>query len=132
MEKDFLKFCKKYKVVAFFLFGSEASGRTNRLSDIDIAYLPSGKLSAKREDILFMDVAKLLKRDDLDMVDLSRADISLKYSVINSGKLLACADQKLLYNFVVKTRSVYLDTQYMRTIFAFYMNRRIERGQFGE
>lgn len=78
-----------------------------------------------------MEVSKLFKRDDIDMVDLTKADITLKYSIINSGQLLACTDRKLLYNFICKTRSIYLDTQYIRAVFAFYMNKRIESGRFG-
>src|SRR3989338_4067435 len=131
MEKPLLKLCRKYKIAAFILFGSKASGKANRLSDIHIAYLPRLKLTAKQEDTLFLNVVKLFKRDDLDLVDLTKADITLKYAIINSGKLLACTSQKCLYNFVLKTRSVYLDTQYIRKVLAYYMNKRIEAGQFG-
>lgn len=132
MEKKFLNFCKKYKIAVFILFGSEASGKTNKLSDIDIAYLPQKKLNLKQEDALFLEVSKLFRRNDIDMVDLTKAHITLKYSIINSGKLLACIDRKLLYSFIYKTRSAYLDTQYIRTVFSYYMNKRIESGRFGE
>lgn len=130
MRKNLLKLCKRYKISAFILFGSEAAGKTNRLSDIDLAYLPQKKLSQKQEDLLFLEATKLFKRDDIDLVDLTKADITLRYSIINAGKLLACMDQKLLYNFIVRTRSIYLDTQYIRSVFAYYMNKRIESGQF--
>lgn len=131
MDNRFLKLCKKYKVAAFILFGSEASGKTNKLSDIDVAYLPQIKFTHKQEDSLFLAVTKLFKRDDIDLVDLTKADITLKYSIINSGKLLVCMNKKILYKFVLKTRAIYLDTQHIRSVFAYYMNKRIEAGQFG-
>lgn len=131
MRKKLLNLCKRYKIAAFILFGSEAKCRTNRLSDIDIAYLPIERLGIKQEDAVFLDVVKLFKRDDIDLVDLTKADLILKYSIINSGKLLACTDKKLLYNFTLRTRAEYLDTQNIRAIFAYYMDRRIATGRFG-
>lgn len=128
----FRELCHKYKIMVFFLFGSHASRKTNVLSDVDIAYFPEESLTQKMETRLFLEVARRFKRDDIDLVDLSKAGLLLKYSVIRLGKEIACIDSKFLYNFIIRTRRDYLDTSYIRAIYAHYLAKRISLGQFGE
>ncbi|MBI5298837.1 MAG: nucleotidyltransferase domain-containing protein [Deltaproteobacteria bacterium] len=131
MKKKLSELCKKYKIIAFFLFGSVATSRANKLSDIDIAFLPKRTLTHRQEDALFLEISGKFHRDDMDLVNLAEAPLSLQYSVINGGKIITCFDKKLLYNFIVKTRSLYLDTMAIREIFAHYLKKRIRTGLFG-
>lgn len=133
-KKDVIFFeslCRKYSIAAFILFGSLTSGRAGAMSDVDIAYLPSRKLSHGEEDGLYLETIKQLNRDDVDLVDASKADLLLKYSIIASGKVIACIDEKMFYDFIIATRRDYLDTVHLRSIFAKYLVGRIKLGLFG-
>ena len=127
----FERLCKKYGIAAFIVFGSSATGKTNKLSDIDIAYLPQKKLAPTKENALFVEVIEYLRRDDVDLVDLTKTSLILKYSAINLGKVIACIDEKQLYDFVIITRREYLDTAYLRDLFYRYTVKRIKSGRFG-
>ena len=121
----------RYKISFFILFGSHARSQNNALSDIDIAYMPRKKLSLKKENSLFIEICSFYKRDDIDLVDLTVAPLLLKFSCIMYGKILLCNDKKTLYNFIVYTRREYLDTEHIRSIFNYYLAKRINEGRFG-
>jgi predicted nucleotidyltransferase len=128
----FKELCKNYSILFFILFGSHARNRANELSDIDIAYFPRIRLSLMKENQLFITVCSFYKRDDIDLVDLQKTSLLIRFSSIVYGKILSCSDEKSLYTFMVKTRREYLDTAYMRSIFNHYLQERIQKGRFGK
>lgn len=131
-EGHFKQLCRKYDIAAFLIFGSQSTGKTTPLSDLDIAYLPNRTLSDDEENELYVRMLKLFNRNDIDLVDLTKADIILKFSVVLSGKVVACTGERALYNFIVETRRDYLDTNYIRSVFSYYMSKRIKEEKFGE
>lgn len=104
-----------YPVIAAYLFGSQASGATTPLSDIDIAVLlepdtPSpGRLQAE----LISDLMLVLRRSDIDVVVLNTAPPLLKARAI-SGRLLYCRDELARVRFEVAARRGYFDTKPLR------------------
>jgi predicted nucleotidyltransferase len=67
------------------LFGSVASGRIHRESDIDLGFLFDGPV-----DLLGLTnrVINLLNTDKVDVIDLRRASPLLSFSAAREGKLL--------------------------------------------
>src|SRR3990172_6207758 len=67
------------------LFGSVATGGVHRRSDIDLAFLYDRPV-----DLLALtnNVIRLLKTDNVDVVDLRRAVPLLKFSAARQGKVL--------------------------------------------
>lgn len=132
-DKEFFgALCCKFGIVAFILFGSQATKKTTALSDLDIGYIPGKSISTKAENQLFLEITKRFKRDDVDLVDLKKAPLLLRYSVINCGKTIAYANEKILYNFIVETRRNYLDTSHIRSILSYYLAKRINLGLLGK
>lgn len=123
--------CRRHGIAALILFGSEARGRANPLSDIDLAYLPSRRMSQAAETGLFLEISKRLKRDDIDLIDISGAGLLLRYSALATGTVIVCSDGRALYDFAVRTRREYLDTAHIRGVFAHYLVKRLKAGQFG-
>jgi len=69
-------------VIFAYLFGSMALGTFKPLSDIDIAvYLKKRKLSEKRLEIIG-DLADIFKTDEIDLVVLNTAPLSLQMRVM--------------------------------------------------
>lgn len=79
-------------VEAAYLFGSQASGKANRLSDVDVAVLFQDKLKQKQRNKLRMtmigDIGHILARNDTEVVDLKELPLSFNYQAIASKKML--------------------------------------------
>jgi predicted nucleotidyltransferase len=104
-----LEIFRKYPdVQAVYLFGSQAAGRANPESDLDLAIVPRhSRLQARRMDIL----ADLARHgfDNVDLVFLDTDDIVLKYEAVRGNRLVYQAedfDRGAMYSRVVRQ---YLD-----------------------
>jgi len=93
------------------LFGSAASGKTHRNSDIDIAFL-----FEKSVDILELTntAIRLLHNDNVDVIDLRRASPLLKFSAVKKGKLLFEKTPGEFNEFYSLAFRMYVDTQKLR------------------
>ena len=67
------------------LFGSVAKGSASAASDLDLAVLPEGTLDAVA---LTAEIVRLTHCNDVDLVDLTRADPVLALQVAESGIVL--------------------------------------------
>ena len=104
-----------YPVIAAYLFGSQASGATSPLSDIDIAVLlePDTPSPGTVQATLISDLMLALHRSDIDVVILNAAPPLLKQRAI-SGRLLYCRDELARVRFEVAARHEYFDTKPLR------------------
>jgi len=77
---------KDGNVLLAYLFGSTARGASQPISDVDIAVLLKDNSLEKQADILWR-TAKILHvpEDKIDIVDLGRADLHLKYNILREG-----------------------------------------------
>ncbi|HIE26022.1 TPA: nucleotidyltransferase domain-containing protein [Candidatus Poribacteria bacterium] len=113
-DKNLRNYCHKNKWIKFlYLFGSYATGKFNPMSDIDIAVMVD-KLNSDEECIKFLlrlntDFSNILQRDDIDVVILNNAPLTLRYRILETGKLLFCRDKKLRVRFTYETVRDYLD-----------------------
>jgi uncharacterized protein len=113
-KKQSLKEAQTYlgsrKDIAFaYLFGSVAENRANNLSDIDIAvYMTKGKFADLRLQILG-DLIDILKTDNLDLVILNTAPLSLKMKIIQTKKILADNIPHLRHRFESHIFRTYFD-----------------------
>jgi len=107
---------QRYPVVLAYLFGSQATGETTPLSDVDVAVLlEAGTPSpAVVQASLISDLMLALHRSDIDVVILNSAPPLLKERVISRGRLLYCRDERARLHFEVATRREYFDTQPLR------------------
>ncbi len=72
-----------------YLFGSFARGSTSPFSDLDIAvYLAGAELADKRMEILG-DLIDIFKTDEIDLVILNTAPLTLRMNILLSKRLLA-------------------------------------------
>src|SRR4030043_1782238 len=93
------------------LFGSVASGKECKESDIDLGFLFDRPI-----DILGLTnrVIQLLRTDRVDVVDLSRASPLLKYSAIRQGEALFEQTPGLFNIFQSLTFRIYVDSKKLR------------------
>ena len=104
---------KHPEIEVTYIFGSLAQGKTNVLSDIDIAIITdSQQINNKtyrfgyKAEIL-TDLIKLLKTNDIDLVILNEANTLLKHRVLHHGKLIYSKNEKKRINFQIDTINKY-------------------------
>jgi predicted nucleotidyltransferase len=105
------------EVEALFLFGSFAQKESTPLSDIDLAFLPSGKISkaesTKLDNKLYIKLAQSLSTDDITLVNLNEAPLTLAYNIIRH-KPLFCRDEATLAKYKEKILSLYPEVKRMQ------------------
>jgi uncharacterized protein len=103
----------KPEVLAAYVFGSVATGRTRRNSDVDIAILlgdnirPSGMFRYRLR--LISELGSALHRPDVDVVILNEAPPLLAHRVLSKGKLVFERSASARIRFQVMTANRYAD-----------------------
>lgn len=109
------------KIVAAYLFGSYAAGRVTPLSDIDIAVLLSDDMPEEEylhlRSELYADLSKFLGTDEIDIIFLNNAPLSMQYGVLKDKKVLYCSDWEKMIDFESRVIKLYLDIKLLRDEF---------------
>jgi predicted nucleotidyltransferase len=93
------------------LFGSVVSGKVHGRSDIDIAFLFDGPV-----DIVDLTnrVSRLLRTDNVDVIDLRRAGPVMRFAAARDGRLLYERSAGLFHEFYSLAFRRYVDTGKLR------------------
>ncbi len=120
-------------VLVAYLFGSRTRGSAGALSDVDVAVLLRDDASRDlaRRLALIRDLAAASGRDDVDLVILNEAPVSLAYRVLREGRLLLSRDEVARVRHRARTVDRYLDMEPFRRIHEQGLRRRLEKGSFG-
>lgn len=93
---------KDPRVLVVFLFGSQVDGYATPRSDIDLAVLFDRDLSLKQELDFEVAVSQALGADNVDVLNLNRANLLLRFRAI-SGQLLYERDPERVSDFIERT-----------------------------
>ena len=124
---------KRREIQAAYIFGSVASGRARRGSDVDIAVLLHPKSphlkSLNYRLRLGAEIATAIGRSDIDLIVLNEAPPVLAHQVLSKGKLVFERSASARVKFQVETVNIYLDTEPMRALYRRYLKKRIREGR---
>lgn len=125
------------QLVAFYLFGSYASGQPTPMSDIDLAVLfdksvPAGQFLSERLRLMGY-LSSALGNDEFELVVLNEVPAGLAYRIIRDGELCYVRDEAKgqLVDFKVRTMDKYFDFQPVQRMFSEGLARRLREGDFG-
>jgi predicted nucleotidyltransferase len=113
MRRDLKVKIEKLGVAIIYLFGSKATGRASRLSDIDIGIVL--KTPASESDprtlyhMLYQLFSEVYPRSKLDIVFLHAAPLSLQYAAIKEGKIIFEEDPKFTADYENRVINQFLD-----------------------
>lgn len=102
-------FAKEEDIIALYLFGSVTTAFSSARSDIDLAILLREPFNYRRPLALSTQASLILKRDEVDLLVLNSAPLSLGYRILQEGKLLLCTDELSLANFIESILQRYFD-----------------------
>lgn len=115
------------KVVACYLFGSEASGRAGAESDVDVAVLTREGLDAFEASEHVLRIKGRLEdalRRPVDVVHLNTADPVVQREVRLTGVMLCEGDRDSRIAWEVRSRKLWFDLQPRHRV---YVRRMAER-----
>lgn len=109
-----------------YLFGSQASGRTNPMSDLDVAVYTEPALTLDKLLALQSDLMEATRMARLDVVDLRSAPPLLLYEIISAGHLLFTRDPDAVNRFERLALLRYMDTAYLRKVQGQYLRQNLQ------
>ena len=99
-------------MLAVFLFGSQVDGYATPRSDVDLAILLSEPLTLPNRLALEVDLCQALNREDLDIILLNDASISLRFRAIR-GQLLYERAPTQVADFIQRVMLDFYDFQHV-------------------
>lgn len=118
------------EIIAVYLFGSQARGTADTLSDMDVAILLRDGQSRERlwavEDQLAVAVSDSLQNSNVDLVILNTAPLTFQFEVIATGELLLSNDEAARTDFEVAVMTRYWDFKKYEEEYDRYLLARIK------
>lgn len=97
-------------IMTVYLFGSFGTDSyVPSLSDIDLAIIFNKGKSLMEEMKISADISILLEREDVDVVNLSRARVDLSHEIISTGEIIYEKEKIKTADFVEQTLQQYFD-----------------------
>lgn len=121
-------------IVFALVFGSQANGQANQLSDVDIGIFTKDDIPILRLGQIVSALEKIGKKE-VDLVvlnDLYKQKPNFAFQIISSAKLLFTRDEDLFVDFKKNVFLYYLDAKPLIDMVKAGVNKRIETGAFGE
>jgi len=96
-------------VLLAILFGSFGTAEEHARSDIDIAVLLKNDIPLMDELKMSFDLSSLLDRDDVDLVLLRSASVTISHRALSTGRVIFERDRLQTADFVEATINHYRD-----------------------
>ena len=103
-------FRRRKNIAAVYIFGSTATGRDRRGSDIDLAIIAKKTIARRGRLRLEADLSARLRRD-VDLVVFGHAAPLLQHQILKYGRLICENDPAERVRQEVRARAEYLDTR---------------------
>jgi|SRR3989339_405449 len=108
--KDLTPVFRKKNIAAVYLFGSTATGKDRRGSDLDLAIVAKKAISGRERLRLEADLSSRLRRD-VDLVVFGQAAPLLQHQILKYGRLVCENDPAERVRQEVRARAEYMDTR---------------------
>ncbi|OAT87101.1 type VII toxin-antitoxin system MntA family adenylyltransferase antitoxin [Desulfotomaculum copahuensis] len=135
---EFHKFCNRHGISLAVLFGSQATGRATKGSDIDLAFWleqadlpPDAPATARARRRLLRDLINHLETGKVDLVILNRAFSLLKFQVARNGRPVYQKTPGLFAAFCSRALREHNDARVFYRATEEYLKKIIERREPG-
>lgn len=132
--REFVEEIDKIYPVSFgYLFGSRAKGTDNSLSDVDIALMFKKKYENSERVFIRGDIIETGRKffkASVDIVDLEKASLIMRYSVVQEGIIIKDGDHEARTDFESVTLREYFDFQYYSRYYNEAVIKRIKDGTY--
>ena len=115
-REEMAKIAEKYGLNLLVLFGSQATGKTHPMSDVDIGYTANEQLELKTRFEIEREISKVLGRDDVELVDLQRISPLMKKIIADEGVMLYERESGMFELFCIYAFKLYVETKPLREL----------------
>lgn len=100
-------------IVAVYLFGSFGTEFQNKFSDLDlgVVFYPDKLPDLGRELSIEAEISLLLSIDRIDLINLNRAPVQIRFKAVAKGSILFESNPNELSSFLENTYRIYGDYQ---------------------
>ncbi|MDR9410334.1 MAG: nucleotidyltransferase domain-containing protein [Balneolaceae bacterium] len=117
-------FSRKPGIAAVYLYGSAASGKEHKHSDLDIALLyKEGEEPEFNEQLQIVDDLTSSLGKEIDLLILNGASPIIRMQVLKKGKKMIERDRKETNRFFVQTINEYCDLKITRSVIEQNINK---------
>ena len=110
-----------------YLFGGLARKKARPLSDVDIAvYCEEGSFFPEKKLEILGNLAGILRTDEIDLVVLNRAPLTLKMKILENKKVIVDKDPSLRHRYESLTMRQYFDFSFKES---FILSKRFLHGR---
>ncbi|MDP3996221.1 MAG: nucleotidyltransferase domain-containing protein [bacterium] len=113
MNNRIRELADEYGLNVVVLFGSQATGKIHSKSDVDIAVISRKPVERIK---LVSEFSDLLRRDDVEVVNLVNASPTLMRSVVADGKLLYEAEEGAFLRWKIYAIKIWMETAWLRKL----------------
>ncbi len=109
--KKLINTFKKFdNIAAVYIFGSYGTDLYNKhMSDVDFAVLCEDETF---ERDIFFELTEIFKTDNIDVLNLKKIPVFLRYKIIKDGNLIYENNKKLLDDYIENVLKFYFDEKY--------------------
>lgn len=125
MREKVVEVARKYNLSLVLLFGSQATGKTHKGSDYDIAYLSDAPLSLKDESKLVIDLMQMFRSEAVDIASIRGASPLLLYEIVHTGEVLFERTPSLFTSLYVYAIRVYEEARPLFELRSEFLKKRI-------
>lgn len=119
---------RKYNLSLVLLFGSQATGKTHKGSDYDIAYLSEAPLSLEDESKLVVDLIEIFRSEAIDLVSVRGASPLLLHEIVHTGEVLFERTPSLFTSLYIYALRIYEEAQPLFELRSAFLKKRIAHG----
>ena len=107
---------EKFGIDLLLLFGSQATSKTHKNSDVDLAFLPNRDSVLIDESQLLIDLMEIFKRDDVEIVNLKVASPTLMRAVVRDGTVLYEKEKDIFLKWKLYATKIWMETSWLRSM----------------
>ena len=119
------------EIIAAYVFGSQATGKSGPHSDVDVAVLLDEDMKDSFDSLqCIVDLEKALNRN-VDLVVLNRAGELIKHQVRRDGRIVFDRDPKRRKHWEIMSTKFYQDYLHLHAIYMKRMKKALRSGPHG-
>ena len=125
------KILKSSPVIAGYIFGSRIRGIHSATSDLDMALVIDNPQEIDYTQ-MYSRLSKLFPDIELDLrIVSSKTNLLFIFQILKNGKCIYSKDEKERIIFETRSMREFYDSEKIRQIYDYYLNKSLKEGNFG-
>ncbi len=117
----------KYNLSLVVLFGSQATGYTHKMSDIDVGYISEEPVDYKKSYDITIELSQIFKNRSVELVNINNISPAHKKQISDTGLVLFEKNSVIYDAYKMHALREYIDTRPLRLYRDVYISNFLEK-----